>query len=143
MAENPPVQIYINKIKNWIVFKIKAGYKLELLSSETMKLLGKAKKDNNKDKFGKDVPKPESVEVVLVHCNLVNNSYQKASTISFTFVPNKQFDQLTTILPCLLTMLKTTSGEFQSIELWFTGQKNRQHEIEDNVNITLIIGSTL
>ena len=82
-----------------------------------MKLLGKARKDNNKDKFGEDVPKPESVEVVLVHCNLVNNSYQKASTVLFTFVPNKQFDQLITILPHLLTMLKTTSGEFQSIEL--------------------------
>ena len=143
MAENPPVQICTNRIKHWIVFKIKAEYKLELLSSETMKLLGKARKDNNKDKFGEDVPKPESVEVVLVHCNLVNNSYQKASTVLFTFVPNKQFDQLITILPHLLTMLKTTSGEFQSIELWCTCQNNRQLEIEDGINITLIIRLTL
>ena len=139
LAENPPIQIYTNKIKNWIVFKIKAGYKLELLSSETMKLLGSAKKDVDKDKFGEDVPKLESVEVVLVHCSLVNDSYRKASTVLFTFVLNKQFDQLITILPRLLTVLKTTSGEFQSIGLWFTGQNNRRLEIEDSVNITLII----
>ena len=86
------------------------------------------------------MPKLESVEVVLVHCNLVNNSYQQASKVLFTFVPNKQFGQLITILPHLLTMLKTTSVEFKSIELWFTDQNNRPFEIEDSVNITLIIG---
>ena len=74
LAENPPIQIYPNKIKNRIVFKIKARHKLELLSPETMKLLGSAKKDVDKDKGGEDVPKIGSVEVVLVHCNLVNNS---------------------------------------------------------------------
>ena len=57
--------------------------------------------------MGEDVPKLESVEVVLVHCNLVNNSYQQATKALFTFVPNKQFGQLTTISPHLLTMLKT------------------------------------
>ena len=45
LAENPPIQIYPNKIKNRIIFKIKAGYKLELLSPEAMKLLGSTKKD--------------------------------------------------------------------------------------------------
>ena len=105
-AQNPPIQIYPNKIKNRIVFKIKTGYKLELLSPETMKLLGSTKKDVDNDKDG-DVPKLESVEVVLVHCNLVNNSYQQATKALFTFVPNKQFGQLTTISPHLLTMLKT------------------------------------
>ena len=61
----------------------------------------------------------------------------------FTFVPNKQFGQLITILPHLLTMLKTTRAEFQSIELWFTDQNNRSIEIEDGVDITLMIGYTL
>ena len=140
MAENPPIQIYPNKIKNRIVFKIKARHKLELLSPETMKLLGSAKKDVDKDKDGEDVPKLESVEVVLVHCNLVNNSYQQASKVLFTFVPNKQFGQLITISPHLLTMLKTASAEFQSIELWFTDQNNRSLEIQDSLNLTLIIG---
>ena len=70
-----------------------------MLSPETMKLLGKPKKDTDKDKNGEDVSKLESVEVVLVHCNLVNNSYQQASNLLFTFVPNKQFGQLITISP--------------------------------------------
>ena len=104
-----------------------------------MKLLGCTKKDVDKDKDGEDVPKLESVEVVLVHCNLVNNSYQQASKVLFTFVPNKQFGQLITISPHLLTMLETTSAEFQSIQLWFTDQNNRPLEIEDSVNITQII----
>ena len=63
IADNPPVQIYINKIENRIVFKIKTGYKLELLSPETMKLLGSAKKDVDQDKDGENVPNLESVEV--------------------------------------------------------------------------------
>ena len=79
LTENPLIQIYRNKIKNRIVFKIKTGYKLELLSPETMKLLGSAEKDVDKDKDGEDVPKLESVEVVLMHCSLVNNSYREAS----------------------------------------------------------------
>ena len=139
LAENPPIQTYPNKIKNRIIFKIKTGYKLELLSPETMKLLRSTKNDVGKDKDGEDIPKPESVEVVLVHCNLVNSSYQQASKASFTFVPNKQFGQLITVSPHLLTVLKTTNAEFQSIQLWFMDQNNRPLEIEGSVNITLII----
>ena len=86
------------------------------------------------------MPKLESVEVVLVQCNQVNNSYQQASKVLLTFVPNKQFGQLIPILPHILTMQKTTNSEFQSIQVWFTDQNNRPLEIEDNVNITLIIG---
>ena len=104
-----------------------------------MKLLGSTKKDVDKDKDGEDVPKLESVEVVLVHCHLVNNSYQQASKVLFTFVLNKQFGQLITISPHVLTMLKTTNAELQSIQVWFTDQNNRPLEIEDSVNITLII----
>ena len=61
IVENPPIQIYPNKIKNRIVFKIKTGYKLELLSPETMKLLGSTKKDVDKNKYGEDVPKIDTV----------------------------------------------------------------------------------
>ena len=75
LTENPPVQIYPNKIKNRIVFKIKTGYKLELLTPETMILLGSTKKDVDANKNSENVPKLESVEVVLVHCNLVKNDY--------------------------------------------------------------------
>ena len=80
-----------------------------------MKLSRSTKKDVDKDKNGEDVPKIESVEVVLVHCNVVNNSYQQTSKVLFTFVPNKQFGQLITISPHSLMMLKTTNTEFQFV----------------------------
>ena len=105
-----------------------------------MKLLGSKKKDIDKDKNREDAPKLESAEVVLVYCDLVNNSFQQASKVLFTFVPNKQFGQLTIISPHLLTILKTTNAEFQSVRLWFTDESNRPLDIEDSVNITLIIG---
>ena len=69
LSENPSIQIYPNKIKNRIIFKIKNGYKLGLLTPEMMKLLGSTKKVVDKDN-GENVPKLEIVEVVLVHCNL-------------------------------------------------------------------------
>ena len=81
LTGNPPMQIYPNKIKNRIVFNVKTGYKLELLSSETMKLLESTEKDVDQDKDGEDAPKLESVEVVLMHCNLVNNNYQQVSKV--------------------------------------------------------------
>ena len=76
IGENAPILIYANTITNRIVFKIKTGYKLELLSKETMKLLGSTKDTIDADKNSENVPRLENVGVVLVHCNLVNNSYQ-------------------------------------------------------------------
>ena len=141
IADNPPAQIYVNKIKNRIVFKIKTGYKLKLLTEETMQLLGSSKRVIDQNKDGEIVPRLETVEVVLVHYNLVNNSYQQASNVLFTFVLNKQHCQLITITPHSPTMLKKTNVEFSFIEIWFTDQNNRPLETEDNVNITLIIGT--
>ena len=140
LTENPPIQIYPNKIKNRIVFKIKTGYKLELLTPETMKLLGSTNKVVDKDKNGENVPKLESVEVVLVHCNLVKNDYQHASKVLFSFVPNKKFGNLLNISPHVFTMMNTINTEFSSVEVWFTDQSSKALEIEDNVNLTLIIG---
>ena len=71
-----------------------------------MKLLVSAKKDVDKNKDGEDVPKLESVEFVLVHCNIVNNTYQKASKVIFTFVPSEQFGQLITISPPFINNVK-------------------------------------
>ena len=105
LIENPPVQIYPNKIKNRIVFKIKTGYKLEFLTPETIKLLESTKKDVNKDEDGEIIPKLESVEVVLVRCNLVKNDYQHTSKVLFSFAPIKQFGQLINISPHSLTMI--------------------------------------
>ena len=74
-----------------------------------MKLFGSTEKDVDQDKNGEDVSKLQSVEVFLVHCNLVNNNYQQTSKVLFTFVPNKQFGQLINIAPHSLTMLGTTN----------------------------------
>ena len=141
IADNPPVQICENKVKAGIAFKIKTGSKLELLLKETIQLLGSSKKDIDQNQDGGVVPKLklETVEVLLVHCNLVNSNYQQASKVLFTFVPNKQLGQLITITPHSPTMLKTTNADFSFIEICFTDQNNRSPEIEDNVNITLII----
>ena len=93
-VDNPPIIIYINKIENRITFRIKSGYYLELLTPETMKLLGSTVSKINKDKNGENVLHLEVVELVLVHCNLVNNNYQQNLRILFTFVPNKTFGSL-------------------------------------------------
>ena len=132
--------IYVNEINNRIVFKIKLGYKLELLSKETMKLLGSTSNSIDKDKNSELVPKLENVDIVLVHCNVVNNSYQQASKVLLTFVPNKKYGELITVSPETLIMLKTVNTEFSFIEIWFTDQDNRPLEIEDSVNILLIVG---
>ena len=83
-----------------------------MLSEETMQLLGSSKKDINQIKDGEIVPRIETLEVVFVHCNLVSNSYQQASKVLCTFVPNKLFDQLITIKFHSSIMLKTTNAEF-------------------------------
>ena len=142
IGENAPILIYANTINNRIVFKIKSGYKLELLSKETMKLLGSTEDTIDADKNSENVPKLENVEVVLVHCNLVNNGYQQNSRVLFTFVTTKQYDQLITISSHSLVFLKTMNTDFSEIEVWFTDQNNNVLEIEDNVNISLIIDAS-
>ena len=117
IGENAPILIYTNTITYRIVFKIKTGKQLELLSKETMKLLGSTKDTINADKNSENVPKLENVEVVLLHCNLVNNSYQQHSRVLFTFVPTKQYGQLISISSHSLVFLKTINTEFSEIEI--------------------------
>ena len=105
-----------------------------------MKLLESTKKTVDKDKNGENVPKLESVEVILVHCNLVKNNYQHTSKVLFTFVPNKEFGQLLNISLHVFTMTNTVNTEFSSVEVWLTDQSSKALEIEDHVNLTLIIG---
>ena len=112
---------------------------MELLTHKTMKLLGSTKNVVHKDKNSENAPKLESVEVALVHCNLVKNDYQHASKVLFSFVPNKQFGQLLNISPHVFTMMNAVNTEFSSVEVWFTDQSSKALEIEDNVNLTLII----
>ena len=96
---NHSIRIYINRIENRITFKIKNEYYLELLTPETMKLLGSTENKITKDKSSENVPHLEIVELVLVHCSLVNHDYQQDSRILFTFVPIKTFGSLLEISP--------------------------------------------
>ena len=91
--------MYVNRIENRITFKVKSGYYLELLTPETMKLLVSTESKITKDKNGENVPRLEIVELLLIHCNLVNNDYQQDSRILYTFVPNKTFGGLFEISP--------------------------------------------
>ena len=86
-------------MENKITRKIKNGHYLELVTSETMKLLGSTASKITKYKNGENVPHLETVELVLVHCNLVNNDYQQDSRILYTFVRNKPFGSLLEISP--------------------------------------------
>ena len=129
ISETAQILIYANTINNRIVFKIKSGYKLELLSKETMKLLGSTKNIIDSDKNSENVPRLENVEVVLLHCNLVNNSYQQHSRVLFTFIPTKQYGKLISIAPHSLVFLKTMNTEFSEIEIWFTDQNNNALEM--------------
>ena len=130
---------YVNKIENRITCKIKTGYYLELLPPETMKLLGNTKSKITKDENVENLPHLEITEVVLIHCNIVNNDYQQDSRVLYTFVPNKSFGQLLNISPKNVIFLKTFNSEFSYIEVWFTDQNSKPLQIEDKINITLVI----
>ena len=137
--DKPSVMIYVNKIENKVTFKIKNGYSLELLSSETMKLLGSTENEITKDKNGEDVPHLEITEVALVHCNIVNNDYQQDSRVLYTFVPKKPFGSLLEISPTNHIFLKTFNPEYNEIILWFTDQNIKPLEIQERINLTMII----
>ena len=104
-----------------------------------MKLLGSAESKINKDKDGENVPRLEVVELVLVHCNFVNNDYQQDSRILYAFVPNKTFGSLLEISPTNHVFLKTFNSEFQESKIWFSDQTSSPLELEDKINVTLII----
>ena len=133
------IHIYVNKIKNRVTFKIKDAYSLELLTPETMKLLESTKNKITKNKNGENVPHLEITEVVLVHCNIVNNDYQKDSRVLYTLVPNKPFDSILEISPTNHIFLKTFNLEYDEIIVWFTDQYSQPLEIEDQINLTMVI----
>ena len=91
---------------------MKNGYSLKLLTPETLKLLGSTENKITKDKNGEIVSHLEIAEVILVHCNIVNNDYQEDSTVSYTFVPKKPF-----IPPANHIFLKTFNSEYDEIKL--------------------------
>ena len=100
-----------------------------------MKLLGSIKNKITKNNNGENVPRLEITEVVLVHCNIVNNDYQQDSRILYTFVPNKPFGSLLEISPTNHVFFKIFNSEFQAIEVWFTDQSGQPLKIEDIKNM--------
>ena len=121
------------------MLKIKTGFYIELLTPKTMKLLGSTKNKITNDKKGENVPNLEITEVVLVHCNIVNNDYQKDSRVLYKFVLNKPFGSLFEISPTNFISLKTFNSEFKAIEVWFTGPNSQPLEVENKINLTLVI----
>ena len=134
-----PIYVYINRINNRLVFKIKDGYKQELQTPETIKLFGSTKKLVDKAKNGEKVPSLEVVEVALVQCNLADNQYQQMSEVLYTFTPNESYAYLLNVEPSQLVFLKTYNNEFDEIIITFANQNGRPLEIEDKVNLTLLI----
>ena len=104
-----------------------------------MKLLGSTKNKITKDKNGENVLHLEITEVILVHCNMVNNDYQHDSRVLYTFVPNTSFGSLLDISPSNHIFLKTFNPEYDEIVVWFTDQNSKPLEIEDRINLTVLI----
>ena len=134
---NSSIRTFINKVENRITFKIKTEHYNELLAPEIMKLLGSTKSKITKNEDGKYLAYLEINEVILIHCNVVDNSYQEKSRLLYTFVPNKSFGQLLDISPKKIIFLKTFDSEFLKVR--FTDQHSNPLEIEDKINITLVI----
>ena len=137
--DKPSVQIYVNKTENRVTFKIKNGYSFELLTPETMKLLGSTENKITTDKNGENVPHLEITDIVLVHWDIVNNDYQQDSRVLNTFVPNKSFGTLLEISPTNHIYLKTFNSEYDEIKVWFTDQNSQPLEREDRIHLTMVI----
>ena len=104
-----------------------------------MKLLESTENKITKDKNGENVPQLEITEVVLVHCNIVNNYYQQDSRELYTFIPNKPFGSFLDISPTRHIFLKTFNSEYNEIDVWFTDQNSQPIEREDRKNLTMVI----
>ena len=109
------------------------------MTPETLKLLGSTEHKITKDKNGENVPHLETTEVVLAHCNIVNNDYQQDSKVLYTFFPNEPFGTLFEISPTNNIFLKTFNSEYDEIIIWFTDQNSEPLEIEDRINLTMVV----
>ena len=132
-TDNPSIKLTI-----WLHLKLKMD-SLELLTPETTKFLGSTENIITKDQNGENVPHLEITEVVLVHCNIVNNDYQQDSRVLYTFVPNKPFGSLLEISPTNHIFLRTFNTEYDEIKVWFKDQNSQPLEIEYRINLTLVI----
>ena len=104
-----------------------------------MKLLESIKNKITKDKNGENLPHLEITEVILVHCNIVNNDYQQDLRVLYTFVPNKPFGSLIEISSTNHIFLKTFNSEYDEIKVWFKDQNSQPLEAEDRINLAMVI----
>ena len=104
-----------------------------------MRLLVSAKYKISKDENGEYITHLEVVDVVLVHCNLVNNDYHRSSSIIYSFVPINVLGNILNIELKNDIFLKTFNSESKEIKVWFTDHNNNPLVVEDNINFTLII----
>ena len=138
--EQSPILIFANIILNRVAFRIKTGYKLELLTNETMRLLGDGPIIDT-TKNGENVPKLEIVRNVLVFCNLVQNAYLQVSKVLFSFVPNSRFGNLISIAPQVLKYCDTVDSIFDYNEILFTDQNGRPLQIDHDITVSIITKS--
>ena len=123
------------------MFKMNTGYYLELLTPETIRLFESTNIKLNKNENcenDRNFEISKIPEVVLVHCNIVNNNYQRNSRVFYTFVLNKSFSQLLHISSNYFIFLKKFNSELY-IEVWFTDKNSNFIEIEDKTSITLVV----
>ena len=120
----------MNHQYKYIKTKLKIGLHLKLKSTENK---------ITKDKNSENVPHLENAEVVLVHCNIVNNDYLQDSRVLYAFVPNKPFVSLLEISQIKHIFLKTFNSEYDEIIVWFTDQNSQSLEIEDRINLVMVI----
>ena len=107
----------MNDIENRVTFKMKTGHYRKLLTPETMKLLGSTESKISRNENSENVPNLEITEVVLLHCNFVNNNYQQKSKVLYTFIPNKSFGQLLDISLKKIIFIKIFDSKFSYIEV--------------------------
>ena len=135
--EQSPILIYAKRILNRVTFRIKTGYKLELLTNEKMRLLGDGSIIDT-TKNGENVPRLEIVRSVSVFCNLVENVYLQDSKLLFSFAPNSRFGSLLSITPQVLKYCDTVDSIFDYIEISFADQNGRPLEIDDDITVSII-----
>ena len=133
------IRIYVNEIKNINMLKTKSEYYLEFFTPETTKLLRSTKSNITQDKSDENVPHLEVCEVLLVHCNILNNNYQQNLRGLCTFFANKLFVQLLDISTKTFIFLKLSDSEFLYNQVRFTDQNSKLLPIEYKININLVI----
>ena len=126
-------------MKTGLYLKYSLRYSFELLTPETMKLLGSTENKISKDKNSENVPHLEITVVVLVQCNITNNDYQQDSRVLYTFVPKEWFGSLLEMSPTNHIFLKTSNLEYDEIIVWLTDQNSQPLQIEDRINLAMAV----